>query len=197
MNKIDRTPAPEWLEEKYEEWGKQWQEKYAETRRSSDFRWRQYNKMGYDNLVEKLSAMTKEHCSFCDAYPMIRRMKRTVEHFRPKTKFPLIAYKWNNLFLCCGLCQEKGDEFDEKLLKPDDDAYSFDEFFVINWDTGELKPNKGQSIDNQIRAEITIKLYRLNKNGKPEDRLEELGKFNDSNNPNIDEWAYRFFIERG
>jgi uncharacterized protein (TIGR02646 family) len=196
MNKIGRTPAPGWLEEKYKEWGKEWKKKYDETGKSSKFRWRQYKNKGYGDLVEKLSEMTKNHCSFCDAYPMGRRIPYTIEHFRPKTGFPLLAYKWDNLFPCCGLCQQKGDDFDEKLLKPDDDAYSFDEYFVINWDTGELEPNKGKKIENQVRAEITIKLYRLNENGKPEDRLAELEDFKELNNPDIDEHSYRFFIQR-
>ncbi len=63
--------------------------------------------------------------------------------------------------------------------------------------TGELHPNRVASQEKQERAKITIQLYRLNANGKPEDRLEELEKFLDSYNPEIDQWAYRFFIKRG
>ncbi|MDM8542046.1 hypothetical protein QUF90_13245 [Desulfococcaceae bacterium HSG9] len=197
MNKIERTPAPQWLEKKWEEWGKRWAQRYAKTQLGSSFTWYTNQKKSRPELVEKLAAMTKNHCSFCDAFPMGRRIPYTIEHFRPKTKFPLLAYKWNNLFLCCGLCQQKGDAFDEQLLKPDEDEYHFDHYFVINWDSGELMPNEGQSADNQMRAQITIQLYRLNANGKPEDRLEELNRWLDSAKPNIDEWAYRFFIERG
>jgi len=98
MKEITRTPAPKWLEEKYEEWGQAWAERYAETQKSSDFRWHQHKGMGYHDLVEKLSEMTKEHCSFCDAYPMGRRIQHTIEHFRPKTKWPFRAYEWENLF---------------------------------------------------------------------------------------------------
>jgi len=197
MNKIERTPAPKWLEKKWEEWGRQWAQRYAATHRSSIFKWRQYQNKNDKELRELLALMTKNHCSFCDAYPMGRRIPYTIEHFRPKTRFPLLAYKWENLFLCCGICQQKGDAFDERLLKPDEDEYHFDHYFVINWESGELMPNEGQNVGNQIRAKITIQLYRLNENGKPEDRLEELNKWPDSAKPNIDEWAYRFFIERG
>ncbi len=141
--------------------------------------------------------MTKAHCSFCDAYPMGCRIPPTIEHFRPKTGFPLLAYKWDNLFLCCGLCQEKGDKFHKNLLKPDDEDYSFDAYFEIRWDTGELTPNEDAPRADQERAEYTIRLYRLNDHGKPDDRLEELRKFNDSDIAEIDRFSYRFFLTRG
>ena len=197
MEKIVRSDAPEWLEEKWEEWGREWAAKLEETRSSRVFSWRRNKKCGYEELIDELSEMTNDHCSFCDSYPMVRRIRHTIEHFKPKTKFPLLAYKWNNLFLCCDLCQQKGDEFDEKLLKPDDDDYCFDDFFDIKWDTGELIPNVDASEKDRQRAETTIRLYGLNEHGKPEDRLEELYKFNDSNHPDIERFSYRFFLSRG
>lgn len=189
MNKIVRTPAPGWLKEKWEEWAK----KYSEGKK---FNWPQREKR-YPELVERLSKMTKKHCSFCDAYPMIWKIPHTIEHFRPKTKFPLLAYQWDNLFLCCGICQKKGDEFDDRLLKPDDDSYHFDKYFIINWDTGKLTPNPEKSVSDQKRAEKTIKFYRLNKYGRPDARLEELESYKKTKEPDIDKFSYRFFIERG
>jgi hypothetical protein len=99
--------------------------------------------------------------------------------------------------LCCGLCQEKGDEFDKRLLKPDENSYSFDKYFDIDWVTGKLKPNRDTSKKDQERTRITIELFRLNDNGKPNDRLRELKKFNKDQDADIDEWSYRFFIKRG
>jgi uncharacterized protein (TIGR02646 family) len=195
MEKIKRTNAPGWLNKKWKEWGEAWAVKCAKTKNSPSFTWRRYQNRGYDDLVKELSAMTRNHCSFCDAYPMGRRIPHTIEHFKPKSKFPREAYKWENLFLCCGLCQEKGDQFDKRLLKPDVKSYSFDKYFDINWTTGELLPNRDASENDRKRAEITIKLYRLNDNGKPDDRLEELEKYN--KDTDIDEWPYRFFISRG
>lgn len=84
--------------------GQAWQEKYQRTQQSSDFNWRKNQGKGYDDLLVKLSQMTQSHCSFCDAYPM-GRIPKTIEHFKPKTTFPLLAYQWENLFLCCGNCQ--------------------------------------------------------------------------------------------
>lgn len=199
MNKIVRSPAPDWLKSKYKQWGKEWKRKYQERGRSDDFRWRRNQRHGYDDLVTELAAMTQYHCSFCDAYPMQRRVECTVEHFRPKTRHPFLAYTWKNLFLCCSTCQkEKLERFDRKLMKPDEASYNFDRYFQINWVTGRLDPNEANKCqEDQERARITIDLYGLNNNGKPDDRLEELKKFCDARTPNIQEWSYRFFIERG
>jgi hypothetical protein len=39
MEKINRTQAPDWLKEKWREWGKKWQSKYVATKKSKDFQW--------------------------------------------------------------------------------------------------------------------------------------------------------------
>jgi uncharacterized protein (TIGR02646 family) len=200
MERIERTDAPDWLKEKWQEWGEKWAARYAKTKTGKSFKWGGYNNKVYKDLLPVLSAMTKYHCSFCDAYPLGRRLEPTIEHFKPKTKFPGEAYKWENLFLCCRLCQKKGEAFDERLLKPDNEDYSFDKYFDIDWATGELIPNPDASADDRERARITINLYRLNDNGKPEDRLEELTQFDvlkELENLDIDKFSYRFFIKRG
>jgi 5-methylcytosine-specific restriction endonuclease McrA len=115
MEKITRSKTPDWLTEKWQEWGEKWQSKYESTQKSNDFRWYRHKNQGYDELVKELSKMTQHHCSFCDAYHKVKRIPHTIEHFKPKTKFPLLAYQWENLFLCCGICQKKGDDFDEDL----------------------------------------------------------------------------------
>jgi uncharacterized protein (TIGR02646 family) len=195
MEKVNRTDAPAWLAAKWEVWGREWEEKFRTTEKASAFSWRRYQNKGRTELAADLSAMTQHHCSFCDAHPMGSRIKETIEHFKPKSKFPLLAYQWENLFICCGICQEKGDEFHDMLLKPDVKNYDFDDYFDIDWVTGKLMPNAMATPDNRARAELTIKLYKLNEYGKPDDRLLELAKFSDENN--IDQYSYRFFLKRG
>jgi 5-methylcytosine-specific restriction endonuclease McrA len=109
MDKIARSIEPAWLAEKYKEWGEDLQAKYTQAGKAIGFEWRQHNNQGYEALIDALSAMTIHHCSFCDAFPMGSTIPNTIEHFRPKSKYPLLAYKWDNLFLCCGICQRKGD----------------------------------------------------------------------------------------
>jgi len=190
MKRFDRTSPPLWLDKKWEIWGMDWKNKYDKNRKANEFIWRKYKGFGYDDLIEKLGEMTQNHCSFCDAYPMFSRCKPAIEHFEPKTVNPLIAYKWDNLYISCYNCNSsKGDNFTDELLKPDTNDYQFSKYFVFNNFTGELEPNPYSSDLDKQRAEFTINLYGLNKNGKPNDRLEELEKINKAN---INKYSYRF-----
>ena len=196
MERIVRTDAPEFLKKKWQEWGHEWMEK-LNLKNNAVFSWRCHNKKGRKEIEKALCLMTDNHCSFCDASHMGPRLKPTIEHFRPKSKFPEIAYQWENLFIACSLCQEKGDHFEETLLKPDEESYSFDRYFDIDWETGKLIPNIDSSPEDQERAKTTIKLFRLNENGKPEDRLWELDAYQNPGNKNIEGYSYRFFLKRG
>ncbi|MEM9455397.1 MAG: hypothetical protein AAGF11_14540 [Myxococcota bacterium] len=197
MEFIDRhkVDAPAWLLENAEQWGKEWEERCRSGRR---FEWRQSGGHDKHELTKLLSDMTSRHCSYCDAYPMGRRIKETIDHFCPKTTHPRLAYCWDNLFLCCYCCQERNNRFDELLLKPDEPAYDFDDYFYIDWDTGELHPLGKPGERRYERAQITLKLFKLNDNGKPDDRREELEKYEqDQGNAELDLYSYRFYLRRG
>ncbi len=138
--------------------------------------------------------MTQNHCAFCDICP-IKQAGATIEHFRPTSKFPLLACTWTNLFYCCHACNEqKGEEFEETLLKPDEEGYSFDYFFVINFSSYKLEPNPQRSEAEQKRAKDTIRLYGLNDLDRPEDRESVLARYLDSNNPDKDRFPYRYLF---
>lgn len=157
---MERVDSPEWLLENWEQWGKDYEE-------SKNWSWRVGEKK-YKEMTSLLKQCSKYHCSYCDSYPMGKRnIKDTIDHFRPKTKFPLIAYQWENLFISCHYCQEKGNKFDELLLKSDDPNYSFDDYFEFDKKSGKIIPNNNSSVQSQQRANITIDLFKLN--GKPED----------------------------
>lgn len=158
--------------------------------------WRTYkNQKTYPLLLNDLKQMTKNHCSFCDSFPL-DNTGATIEHFRPKAIFPKIAYCWFNLFYCCSACQKKGDNFDKKLLKPDKLSYSFDRYFVLKTNNMrifiEAKPTNSKiEIDS---ANYTIETYGLNKYGRPESRYITLRQFKDSNNPIIEEFRFRYLF---
>ena len=91
----------------------------------------------------------------------------TIEHFRPKSgphARPDLRLKWDNLFACCSGCQNaKRDQWDEALLKPDEPDYSFSRYFSCEFTTGKLVPKRRLPETDRIRAEITIRLYDLNR----------------------------------
>lgn len=57
-----------------------------------------------------------------------------------------------------------------------------------------LEPNPRITNEDQKRAKIIIELYGLNDFDRPEDRYRVWKQFDDSNNPVIDEFAYRFLF---
>jgi len=50
-----------------------------------------------------LARMTHQKCSYCES-PIDAERSALVEHFRPKSLFPSLAYDWDNYFLGCGGC---------------------------------------------------------------------------------------------
>ena len=185
-----RPPAPKWLKERYKTWGKKDKDK-NET--GKELFWYTHDKERVNiKLRPLLIQMTNNHCSFCDHYPMGAAATRTIEHFRPKSKHPLLSHTWHNLFLCCNACQEKGDDFDRKLLKPDQVSYSFEKYFWLDTHDWKLKPNPTANNLDKERAAITIQLYKLNINERRNAREVEFRKFKDKNN--INDYSYRYMF---
>ncbi len=177
-------------------WGLQYESKIKNPLKSNDFQWATYQGQKVNQLIEDdLRNMTQNHCAFCDIFPL-RQSGRTIEHFRPKTRFPKESHLWTNLFYCCHACQEKGEQFDENLIKPDEVGYEFSSFFVCRFDGDAIyiKPNPRRTDQEQNSANVTIELYGLNRFDRPEDRFRVWRQFNDSNNPTIDEFPYRFLF---
>lgn len=139
--------------------------------------------------------MTQSHCAFCDGSTGLES-RETVEHFRPKSQFPELAYVWHNLFPCCDRCQSlKREQFDELLLKPDEVGYRFENHFLLNYKTGELAPLPHVDVERQRCAEITIRMYGLNLPERMKARLRERRAFDSDPDPCLDDYNYRFFLE--
>ncbi len=198
-----RTDAPECLTKKnkagienQKRWGIQYAAKLNHPKKSNDFQWATYQKQRVNTILEPLLRdITKNHCSFCDTFPL-RQSGGTIEHFNPKANEPLLSYIWTNLFYCCHKCQEKGEKFNDNLLKPDEATYFFDSFFVCRTQNERIiiVPNPLATTNDQARAEVTIMLYGLNDFGRPEDRWRVLMQYQDSITPAVDDFAYRFLF---
>jgi len=194
MIKIERLPAPEWLLKDWEQWGKDYEAS------GKKFRWR-FGDEKYKELTTLLKIMTANHCSYCDSFPMGRRIiKDTIDHFQPKEDFKLLAYLWENLFIACHYCQERGNKYDDRLLKPDKTDYDFDSYFTFDFTTFEIQPNKRASKADQERAKITINLFRLNgttkEKGTADDCRIERERIYEKykNDPDIDCLPFRFMF---
>lgn len=202
MIKIERLSAPDFLTTNYKKWGKRFKER-KDSNANAVFSWTQYKRQRINllllpTLMEMTSILGEKdnaHCSFCDGFPIEPVSANSIEHFKPKSQFPRLAYTWKNLFYCCSKCQEsKLESFDRKLVKPDVSDYSFDYYFQYDTKTGEIIPNPDRLEDDIQRAEKTIELYGLNNYGRPKARQRTIRQYSEMKNPILDEFPYRFVL---
>jgi uncharacterized protein (TIGR02646 family) len=197
MRKFERMPAPAFLLPHWEQWGIEW-ERRRNANSGAAFHWHRITGEPVNQkLLPQLKAQVQDHCSFCDNYPISPPSSDTIEHFRPKTKFPREAYQWENLYYCCNYCQQKkGEAFDDLLLRPDAPDYSFEQFFRWDYTRGTLEVNEQAPEQDQHRARVTIETYGLN-DGHPLLRRRELSRRSRDPQAHLDGFAYRGFIEHG
>lgn len=192
LRKLERPLEPDCLHEG----APGWTEEYVvgrERNAAHPFSWR--SNACYRELRHHLAAMTQNHCAFCDGQIGVESRK-TIEHFRPKSRFPELAYAWDNLFPCCDLCQSsKREQFDPALLKPDAPDYAFASHFVVKYQTGEIEPSPHADDAARYRAEVSIRLYALNLPERTLARRREWEHYCRDPDACLDDYNYRFFLE--
>lgn len=78
----------------------------------------------HGTLKPAIIAMSRGYCAYCQV-PVTAshpgRMPGQVEHFKPKSRFPRLAYEVGNYFLCCMACNvAKGDKWPSRgYVRPD------------------------------------------------------------------------------
>lgn len=168
MRKQTRPPEPDVLRDHQAKWNRQWTE-LRERNPAAAFSWYQVgSKTAREWILDDLRGMNQGHCSFCDAFPVESLSTEPIEHFQPKSRpeFYGLAYSWDNLFYCCDRCQnQKGEEWDDRLLKPDAVDYEFSDYFQFR--DGHIVPAESADDDGQARARATIRLYGFNENDRP------------------------------
>lgn len=196
MRRQSRTEAPEFLKSRWEPWGREWEENLGKAK-PSNWNWRQVDGQKINHLLlPLLKAQAGDHCSFCDAHPVSPPSNETIEHFRPKSKFPLMAWHWENLYFACDFCQSrKGQQWEDGLLSPDSEAYVFGEFFWADATTGRIEVRPGISEEKERQAECTLRLYGLNEGGHPSSRLAAQERRSALPDWDIDRFPYRDFLE--
>jgi uncharacterized protein (TIGR02646 family) len=160
---ITDIPSLKQLADNYVQWGKDFKNHLDNGGKSANFTWK--SKSLYTTMRSQLSSITKEHCSFCDGYPVADKSKEGIEHYFPKNQYPLKAYDWMNLFYCCDKCQSESTKKFEETLKPDDLTYQFDFYFYFDLGSGEIKVIerlKIDDIDSFIKATAFIVRYGIN-----------------------------------
>lgn len=105
-----------------------------------------------------LAAMSYQKCSYCET-PINAERSAAVEHFKPKSLFPSLAYDWDNYFLGCGGCNgAKSDKWPaggQEYLRPDEGDPST--LFVF------LEDGTVKAAEDGGPADLTIKDLDLNR----------------------------------
>lgn len=63
------------------------------------------------SIKSRLSKMFNDKCAYCES-DIVHVDYGDIEHFKPKSKFPLRAVEWENLLLACSKCNGKGQKGD-------------------------------------------------------------------------------------
>lgn len=163
-------------------------------------------------VKEAIAEMSNGHCAYCQS-EVRGNQAGHVEHFRPKSLFPTLAYEWKNYFLGCEQCNlRKGDRwpaaggyvapdrgdpsrrfvFDEHgSMRPragDDDAAATWEDLQL--DRPSLRKARRTAIKNKLKGldSIIAVMRKLGRKSglKMEDLLnEELSPFSAAINANV------------
>jgi uncharacterized protein (TIGR02646 family) len=139
---------------------------------AAEFRWPEVDGVALNQLLfPTLRRMTAGHCAYCDHFELGEGSRETIDHFRPKSRFPEFAYAWDNLFPACDQCQQhKVEDFHDDLLRPDEPGYRFERYFLFNSHTGMIEINPQASPDDQRRAAFTRVTFGLNQGRRPDAR---------------------------
>ncbi len=196
MRKQTRPPEPQVLRDNAVHWNADWAAKVAANPGTS-FYWHEHRRQSVRGLIlPVLREMNQGHCSFCDCYPLEDRSKEPIEHFKPKKRYPEVAFTWANLYYTCEFCQgAKREKWDDSLLRPDDPDYSCDRYFDFDHTNGAMRANPAAEAPDQRRADVTIALYDLDNPARRRQRRLALEDRRENPGKNIDLCSYRSYIE--
>jgi len=111
----------------------------------------------WSSAKEALAAMSRQKCSYCEGEINSLRAGQ-VEHFKPKSLFPSLAYVWGNYFLACGGCNgAKSDRWPSAggYLRPDQGDPTTELAFDLD---GTVRARRGTA-----KAQRTIEDMELNR----------------------------------
>ena len=162
MKWVDRGPEPGGVADYAGRFTQGWID-YFENRvgaRPEDSHWREYRAV--------LGGRTNDNCWYCERACYFNSPERapTVDHFRPLSRFPALAYAWPNWVFSCQRCNDnKGDGWPEQgYVDPCAAAAAErpESYFDYDQLTGEIVPRAGLAGEARQTALRTINDLGLN-----------------------------------
>ena len=170
MRWIDRGPAPATVAGYAEQFTPGWVEHYRQNRGQAppDSFWREYR--------ADLGARSNYECWYCGRQCAAAAGEKspTVDHFRPRSKFPELTYQWSNWVFSCRRCNGyKADRWPETgygnatgfgYVDPGaaDPAARPEQCFDYDGHNGHIEPRENLSERDNRKATDTIRDLRLN-----------------------------------
>ena len=190
MHSVPRSPEPDFL---------------ADFRKVKN-QWDELDGTERQRIRTELMRDFGEVCAYCEqlCYTPSKAEKpsdESIDHFRPRSRFPNLWLDWPNLIYACRMCnQNKGnkwpgsldtyDEISNRVLSSEDSRYTpvsqyvspsqashqrmAQEFFNFDAHTGRIAPSNGLASDEWAMARRTIWDMDLNSNYLCNLRLEQL-----------------------
>jgi len=201
MRKFTRKPCPSVLLEPFSKNNTKsrwiiYGERYAKQANRTYYNYPQINRERLNHLIRPtLIAQTDYHCSYCDGFPLMSA-DETIDHFKPKSKFPLEVCNWENLYVACARCQKvKGDKFDNLLLRPDESSYDFSAYYFYDFTEHEIRILPNLSIDKLERAKKTDEILDFNHKAMVESRRQSYDGFTDKPDYPVEKLKHRFIFQ--
>lgn len=155
MHWVNRGPEPAGLKSVRRQFTSPWVEHYRHGRgqKPSNAKWRDF----LEDLRKPFSGL----CAYCE-----ERDKGEVEHFKPKSKFPELVYRWSNWGFSCHNCnQAKSDQWPPHgYIDPcaRSSAVRPEAYFAFDTLTGEILPKEGLDPTQRNKAQRMIDDLKLN-----------------------------------
>jgi uncharacterized protein (TIGR02646 family) len=121
-----------------------------------DFRGREY----WRKIIPELYAAYGGICAYTCHWIAPDTGSDTVEHFRPKSTYPNLAYEWTNFRLVCGRLNGRKANFEDVA----DPCSGIDGWFEILFPSLQISVRNGLSGHDDALARSTIKRLKLNDN---------------------------------
>lgn len=165
MRWIDRGPEPDGVSGYARQFTRGWVDYFQHDigGRPTDSYWREFRAM-----LGSRSANICWYCERrCEPASEVSGKAATVDHFRPVSRFPGLAYEWNNWIFSCGRCNGdyKRDRWpalgyvDPSALEEREQPERFFDYDML---TGDIIPHPKLNCDAKRKAESTIKDLGLN-----------------------------------
>jgi uncharacterized protein (TIGR02646 family) len=120
---------------------------------------KEWNKHSYwRRILKELHSSYKGICAYSCHWIPYDTGADTVEHFLPKTRYPMQAYEWSNYRLVCATLNSRKGDFEDVL----DPFQIEDGWFTIDFPSLLVKPSKNLKKAQSDKVRLTIERLGLN-----------------------------------